>query len=356
MKIFYGIAGEGLGHATRSRPLIQYLLKRHSVRIFAGGKAFVYIQRWLNVNRIESMRLKYSENKMSVFKTVVYNVLKSPWYFFSFLKVFSFMLRNRPDVVITDFEPGSAWSAIILRVPLISIQLPGHYLPPQPFLRNKQSPARIGLQEHNWWARLTLWFVTTITVPYADAVVIPSFFQIPLSDIRVKYVEPIIREEIVKHKSVVGGNVLVYQTSGTYHELLRVLKQFPQQQFVVYGFAKSGIEQNIVFKPFNEDEFFDDLCSAKAVITNGGISLMTEAVFLGKPVLSIPIRGHGEQLVNAFFLGKTGNGCAADNVSELVVGSFLKSINARKNGGKKSWHVEKTFASIEEIINLLGSA
>ena len=356
MKIFYGIAGEGLGHATRSRPLIQYLLKRHSVRIFAGGKAFVYLQRWFNVERIESMRLKYSENKMSALKTVVYNVLKSPWHFFSFLKVFSFMFRNPPDVVVTDFEPWSAWSAIILRIPLISIQLPGHYLPPQPFLRNKQSPAKIGLQKHNWWTSVTLWVVTTITIPYADAVVIPSFFQIPLTDKRAQYVEPIIRNEIVKRKSVVGDNVLVYQTSGTYHELLRVLKQFPQQQFVVYGFAKMGIEQNIVFKSFNEDEFFDDLCSSKAVITNGGISLMTEAVFLGKPVLSIPIRGHGEQLVNAFFLEKTGNGCAANTVSKFVVGSFLKNINLHKNVGKKSWRVEKTFASIDEIINLLGSA
>jgi uncharacterized protein (TIGR00661 family) len=290
---------------------------------------------------------------MSVFKTVLYNVFVAPLFVFSFLKVFAIMIFNRPAVVVTDFEPWTAWSAVILRVPLISIQLPGHYLPPQPFLRNKQSLAGTGLQHHGWWARVTLWFVTTITVPYADKVIIPSFFRIHLTDKRAVYVDPIVRDEIRKRKCTFGNHILVYQTSGTYSELINILQKFPEQKFVVYGFKKSSVENNLFFKSFNEAEFFDDLCSAKGVITNGGISLMTEAVFLRKSILSIPIQGQGEQLVNAYFIEKTGCGVVAESASESTVAGFLKSIGAKKVFTKKKWNAKKTCEFVENVLNSL---
>lgn len=353
MKIFYGIAGEGLGHATRSRPLIQHLAKRHSVRIFAGGKAFSYISPWFPATNIESLRLKYHENSLSFVKTFLYNFVKLPFYFLSFFKVFTIMMFHRPNAVITDFEPWTAWSALLLRIPVISIHLPGHYLPPQPFLSNNPSLAKTGLQNHCFVDRFLLWLVTTIIMPYADKVVIPSFFRISLNDKRAQFVDPIVRDEIRKRKSVIGTHVLVYQTAGTYHELLSVLKQFPQQQFIIYGFAKSGTEQNIVFKSFNETEFFDDLCSAKGVITNGGISFMTESVFLGKLILSIPINGHGEQLVNAFFLEKTRHGIAAGFASQSVIADFLKIVDGKKYLRRKNWSTEKTCAVIENLLKSL---
>ncbi|MBI4141478.1 hypothetical protein HY484_00980, partial [Candidatus Woesearchaeota archaeon] len=248
MKIFYGIAGEGLGHATRSRPLLQYLLKHHSVRIFAGGKALHYLKSWFPVCKVESMRLKYSGNRMSALKTIIHNLSVAPLFFLSFLKVFLECLLHRPNVVITDFEPWCAWSALLLRIPLISIQLPGHYLPPQPFLRNKQSIASTGLKHRSLWCRLTLWFVTTITVPYADKVIIPSFFRVPVTDKRAVYVEPVVRDEIRKRKNTAGNHVIVYQTSGTYTKLIHVLKKFPEQNFIIYGFNKVSSENNLFFK------------------------------------------------------------------------------------------------------------
>lgn len=47
---------------------------------------------------------------------------------------------------------------------------------------------------------------------------------------------------------------------------------------------------NLQFKNFNEDEFYRDLASCRAVITNGGFSLMTEALYLQKPILSVPVK------------------------------------------------------------------
>ena len=39
MKILYGVAGEGMGHATRSRVVLDELVKEHEVRIVTSGRA-----------------------------------------------------------------------------------------------------------------------------------------------------------------------------------------------------------------------------------------------------------------------------------------------------------------------------
>ena len=49
------------------------------------------------------------------------------------------------------------------------------------------------------------------------------------------------------------------------------------------------------------------------MVTGGGFSLLSEAVYLGKPMLSVPLHGQFEQLMNARYLEREGYGiCAAD--------------------------------------------
>ena len=48
------------------------------------------------------------------------------------------------------------------------------------------------------------------------------------------------------------------------------------------------------------------------MVTGGGFSLLSEAVYLGKPVLSIPLRGQFEQLMNARYLERDGYGICAE--------------------------------------------
>ena len=46
VKILYGVCGEGLGHASRSRILIHYLQQQnHEVCIIAGGKVYTILSK-----------------------------------------------------------------------------------------------------------------------------------------------------------------------------------------------------------------------------------------------------------------------------------------------------------------------
>ncbi|WP_263641100.1 glycosyltransferase family protein [Methanobrevibacter arboriphilus] len=57
------------------------------------------------------------------------------------------------------------------------------------------------------------------------------------------------------------------------------------KKFIVYGFNKEGIEGNLTFRKFNEDKIYEDMSNAKAVITNGGFTLISEAIYLKKTYL-----------------------------------------------------------------------
>ncbi|MFD1754826.1 glycosyltransferase family protein [Rufibacter sediminis] len=76
----------------------------------------------------------------------------------------------------------------------------------------------------------------------------------------------------------------------------------------MYGFNKDEQHGNVHLKAFSEEGFIQDLASAKAVVANGGFSLLSEAVFLHKPICSVPIPKQFEQYLNAAYVEKLGYG------------------------------------------------
>jgi uncharacterized protein (TIGR00661 family) len=342
VNIIYAAAGEGMGHATRSRPIIAHLAKKHKVRVFAGGKALPYLRRFFKVSWLGSMHIVYSNNAVSDWRTVLLNFVRLPLYAVSFLKMLFIMLFQRPDVLITDYEIWSCWTALLTGVPVVSIDN-----------ENVITRAKLSLPRHHQADFIKAWLVTRFFIPSARATVIPSFFFPPLKDPRAKYVNPVIRPEIAGRNPTDKGHVLVYQTSSTNLRMLETLKRFPKQKFIVYGFPREGQDANLLFKRFSEQGFFSDLASAKAVIANGGFSLLSEAVYLRKPVLSVPVIGQCEQIINAHYLEKLGYGMMAHEAAEGVIRKFLAGLHRQRQALKNRpiWHLPSLFTTIENVLH-----
>ena len=63
------------------------------------------------------------------------------------------------------------------------------------------------------------------------------------------------------------------------------------------------------------------------MIAGGGFTLMGEAVYLHKPMLSVPVRGQFEQVLNGRYLEKLGYGRYAESLDDpRHVESFVKAI------------------------------
>ena len=87
----------------------------------------------------------------------------------------------------------------------------------------------------------------------------------------------------------------------------------------------------IEYRARSVDGFLADLVSARGVITGGGFSLLSEAVYLGKPVLSIPLQGQFEQLMNARYLEREGFGMCAETINAATLSAFLEELDGYHN-------------------------
>jgi uncharacterized protein (TIGR00661 family) len=85
------------------------------------------------------------------------------------------------------------------------------------------------------------------------------------------------------------------------------LKTLPHP-VVVYGFHEHRRDGNLTFKENSEEGFLDDLASCRYVMCAGSHTLTSEALFYGKPVLSMPFQGAFEQVLNIFYLERLGYG------------------------------------------------
>lgn len=84
------------------------------------------------------------------------------------------------------------------------------------------------------------------------------------------------------------------------------------------------VEGTLTFRPFSNDGFVEDLRTCRGVVASAGFSLMSEAVYLHKPMLAIPLAGQFEQIMNARYLERLGFGVAADSIDEAALERFLE--------------------------------
>ena len=95
--------------------------------------------------------------------------------------------------------------------------------------------------------------------------------------------------------------------------------------FHVYGTGArvESVQENVTVKPMGPG-FLGDLASSRAVIAGAGFTTMTEAIYLGKPMLAVPFEGQYEQILNASYLSEMGYGERAREITREGVGAFLE--------------------------------
>jgi uncharacterized protein (TIGR00661 family) len=225
----------------------------------------------------------------------------------------------RPEIVVTDFEPLSGIYARWSRTPLVcvdNIHMIDRCLHDAEILDGAHEDYRL--------ARA----VTRAMVPSAGDYVITTFFRPPLLKGRTTLVPPILRPEVVDSTPTRGEHLLVY--SGGAKELIDALRDcgFPCHVYGMRDGEEVGTaDGDVVYRPRSVDGFLADLLSARGVIAGGGFSLLSEAVYLGKPVLSVPLRGQFEQLMNARYLEREGFGLCAPRIDHKILEGFLDRLD-----------------------------
>jgi uncharacterized protein (TIGR00661 family) len=326
MRILYGVVGEGMGHAMRSRVVIDHLALRHEVQAVVSGRAHEYLKAResdrLGVNKIWGLTFVYEDNEVRNFHTLFRNLkgaVTGGWPR-NVRAYFELAEQFEPDVVVSDFESWSYLFAKSHRLPVISLD--------NVQVLSRCSHASGILAGHEVDFQLAK-AVVKAKAPGCFHYLVTSFFFPPVRKPRTSLHPPVLRPEILAARPEEGEHLLVYQTSESNRELPDLLRA-SGRECRIYGFRRDLredlVEGALRFRPFSEQRFIEDLRTAKAVVANGGFTLLSEAVYLHKPVLSSPVRKQFEQILNARYVEKEGYGLCAEELGRERLGQFLERL------------------------------
>jgi uncharacterized protein (TIGR00661 family) len=320
-RILYGVAGEGFGHCSRAHLIGQHLLDTgHDVRFAGFGKVPSALGPLFKdrVHRIEGLSFAYRNGRISQWRTFTQNLAAFPRIVRENRRLLRSSLEGfAPDVVMTDFEPFSAWWARMNHVPLISVD-------------NEHVLTRCRL-EHATGQILSRWIAQAIIHAYVirpDATVVLNFFRAPVRGRSTVLAPPVVRMEVTRLRPSQGDFLLVYVSTGQGREgLQEVLDRFPGHRFRVYGYDEDVERGHCLYRRISSEGFLMDLAASRGVIASAGFSLLSECMALGKRMLLVPVAGQYEQRLNARYAEQLGLGVWCSRLTPASLSRFLSWLD-----------------------------
>ncbi len=329
--IFYGLAGEGRGHATRVRTIVEDLRKEHRIVIYAPSDAYdflapIYKNTDVTVRPIDGLSWQYDRwNRLNYARSFLHAlqyIVDLPW---KLARLVNDIEREQPDLVITDFDPLLPRAAQRTGCPFISLNHQ-HFL--VTYDLNSLPP---GLKTK---ADILAQAVPLFYSGQRETVV-SSFYFPPLRDdlrddlAKVTQIGVLLRNEITRITPEHGDHLVVYLRKFTTPQVMEALKS-TGREVRIYGLGEQPSRGNLVFRPIDNRRFIEDLATSEALISTAGNQVVGEALFLGKPVLGMPESGNFEQEINGHFLEKSRTGVSVhmEEMNREIMKSFLLRIDA----------------------------
>lgn len=335
-KILFGICGIGNGHSNREMTILRHLLEcGHRIMVFTYGEGLSFFKEKFptepnltvvpvaNPYYVGSSRgLEFEKTALSEKNKVEFNTINS-------LAMHKAVQEfGRPDLVISDYEMVAAQYAYAKSAPLVTLDQQSKYLVGSfPELLHDTS----SLDEVE---RLHLFF------PKAAKRIAVSFFKVPQthgSDVTI--LGPMIRPEIIAAygtKPSINPSIVVYVTAQQLgdqpiDEWIDTIRSVLPNTFEAHFFLPKRVEL-----PASDDRLYFyhhgaacfDSCLARAhgVVTTAGHTLLSEALYLEKPVLALPLPLYEQQL-GAHIIDIGGFGISEQNLTAFGLSTFLSNLD-----------------------------
>ena len=300
-RIIYGVHGTGHGHAIRALTVARHFAE-HEFLFLSHGDGTAILSPEFQVVESPCLVTVVRQHKVAALATVYQDavILSQSWA--SNRRLREIINHFQPDVALTDYDFFLPRVARRLGLPCLSL--------------DHQHVISVG-RHHLPWRQVPDYLLTKgiidLLFSAADAFLATSFFCPPgPRDAKVRVVPPLLRDQVIACQSQGGSHIVAYQGYETFKRFFPLL-QSTGRPVMVYGFNQEGREGNLHFKKKSETGFLEDLASCSYLICGGSHTLLSEALYLGKPVLSFPIKGAFEQYLNAFYLERLGFGKKLDN-------------------------------------------
>jgi uncharacterized protein (TIGR00661 family) len=283
MRILLAVQGTGNGHISRARDVLRHLREHGEVDTLVSGLHS-------EVDLGEPWTYKFTGLGFFFGKSggIDYARTIRGLHIPRFIKELRHFPVDKYDLVISDFEPISAWAAQLHHVPCVAMSNQAAFL-------SRKTPRPPGAPSI---AELVLRYFA----PGSESV----GFHFERYDSFIH--TPIIREKVRCLTPRRGRHVTVYLPAHDEREFIGSLGRIRDLEWQVFSkHIRTPYEQgHIKVWPVETERFLKSMEGSLGVITAGGFETSAEALFLEKKLLVIPMHGQYEQLCNAEALRRMG--------------------------------------------------
>ena len=332
MRVVFIIQGEGRGHLTQAISLGQILRHAgHQVAAVLVGQAegreipaFFSEQIHAPTHPFLSPNLIYDSHKGSIDagRTIRTHLLRFKKYAASFRIIHAKMQAVQPDLIVNFYEVLGGLYKLTHRptAPMVCVAHQYLLLHPQfPFPKN------------SWLDRRIVNFNTRLTALGASQKLALSFRRFAETETAngLTIVPPLLRREIRDLRPISGDFALVYMTHPSLsQQIIAWHEQHPKLPLHCFWDNPEApevqrVDDTLTFHRLDGPKYLRMMATCRALVTTAGFESVCEAMYLGKPVLMVPVPKHFEQACNAIDGVLSGAGASARTFDLSVLTDFL---------------------------------
>lgn len=276
LQIFYAVQATGNGHIARAIELLPYLREYGTIDVFLSGS---------NSNLEVALPVKYRSKGLSL----LYHK-KGGLDYWRMLKELSVVnayqdAKQLPvekyDIVMNDFESITALACRMKNIASVSF---GH----QASFRSEKTPRPL---RKDMLGELIL-------KKFAEAT---SYVGLHFERYDDFIFNPVIKRDILAADPKDKGYISVYLAHYADEVIAAQLHKVKDIRFEVFSkrVKRPVIDQNVTLLPVSNKTFNESMINCTGIITGAGFETPAEALYLGKKLFCLPVKGQYEQLCNA---------------------------------------------------------
>lgn len=316
-RICFGVMGDSRGHISRALTIAREL-PHHEFLFIGGEKVRILKDNGYRVELVPTAPTIIRNNRVDIAATLAYGVVGLGRMGLAIKRAMAIIKEYDPQLILSDYEFVTPRAARLMGRPCVSLD--NQHLLTQCRYHPPQGQAL---------SRYLTCFLIRYLYSGASRYLITSFHQLPpMNPAIIELFPPLIKPKVKELKPTTSDYALVYLRGNDFAGFTKRLKT-SRRKFVIYGLGEKPPQGNLLFKKTSEEDFLADLASCLYVIANGGHSLISEALYLGKPILCLPIHFFYEQFFNAHFLAQAGFGqyCLNSSRPENLIDAFEERLD-----------------------------
>lgn len=284
MKILYGIQTTGNGHIARALSMVPVLQRHVQVDVLVSG-----YQSDISLPfpiRYKHHGVSYIFGNHGGIDYLTTMRLFRPYQLWRAIQ--SCPVRDY-DLIVSDFEPITAWAARSQGVPSVGYSHQAAFLS----INTPRPRHRV------WYAEAILQhFAPTSSLQGVHYQAYDHFIHTPVirSAVRALTVED-------------GEHITVYLPAYNDRLLIDLMKTMPMIKWEVFSKKTKypySPSDHIAIHPISEASFLESFACARGVLFGAGFSATSEALYLGKRLMAVPMPNQYEQVCNAVALEQLG--------------------------------------------------